>query len=1419
MALENIDFNSIRPINGSKDKGFEEFVCQLAKRENIQNAVRFTRNGTPDGGIECFWELSNGKKWAWQAKFFQNSLGNSQFQQIENSLKTALTNDSNIEKYFIAIPIDPPASNIKDKINMRTKWNVHIKKWKEIYQNTDIVSWWYSDLITLLQKPENSTFLKFWFDKMFFDDLWFYNQNKSAICDLGPRYTPEINVEINSSMIFDGIEASNEISKLYCERLGLLFQRLQTLLRYNTIIIPVSLKIIKLCIEKLVQTYSNIDETATGSIIDFELVRVEIKKLNESLNNLYSINEESFKGIKKKCALKNSSLDEFDRFRSDLRRAENELYNLKEFTNSCSVRLYEAPFLLLTGDAGSGKSHQIAHYVDSRNKRGLKSVLLLGQKFTDLRDPKAQIIEQLDLDCKYEEFLEALNYKAGIEHNRIIIFIDAINEGAGYELWKSHLKGLIAQIKQYKYLGLVLSLRSTYLELFNDLLKEFSEFKLNGFYGIGYDAIRIFFAYYKIKVPTVPLLNPEFLNPLFLKLFCEGLYKNGIDSFDGNDLSIDHVFSFYVEAINKRVFKSNSSLDILKEIINALIDKQIEYGINTGFKYFTLAEICYNICHKYGITDNPWRELISEGLFFEDCYGENRYVRFTYERLNDFLLAQRVATSKNLPKIKLLLGAFRHPENYQGIYNALAILLPIHQKKEIFEYISSLKLEHVIVNSFVDSLYWRNTKNFDKKDSDFINGTVLKYEDIFFNALITCATNPNSYFNANKTHKYLMKQSLSDRDSIWTIFLHRTYVYDVNSIKCLLEWASYQGDKSFIDDNVIELSCIILGWFLVSQNRELRDRTTKALVVLLKDRPNITIKILKKFESVNDPYILERLYAIAYGVSLRANDLSFLPELSIYVYKTIFDKEKVYPHILLRDYARGIIEYAITNKIHLDIDKSKITPPYKSDFPRIPTDSEIKKYDIDYTDIKGNDTLWSVKAILNSMIVEYPRGGGRCLYGDFGRYVFQSAISNFKHGYQSKWDFISDMHNIAVKRIFDLGYDAKKHGNFDRFHSSEDRDVPKVERIGKKYQWIALHEILAYLSDKYKITANFWNKKDLGYFFSGPWEVYARDIDPSYIGKLHTDNIVSEFQYNAWNKDFTSWLRNEDDFPDPISIISGVGNEWLLLNGHLHWEEPKNIFMAKYDHSVESLFYHFNGYFIGNECENKIKGWLESKDFGGRWLPEASGLSEIFIGEYAWRFDRINDSYDFSKCTFSERIETGEYEEDNILNIDEAIKRIYGKGLKGKILKNKLKEHKIVKYSKTREIEIGNAFFTNAGDYSCSMSQDFSRNDNSINIPKPCKMLFDYFKLRHKEYENLLYDEKDELVCFSNKHSMYFKKNKLIEFLQKKNMCIIWTLLAEKLIMPEERVVPNTNTLSGVYSLSSNHDVIGKSKHSLGPSC
>lgn len=76
------------------------------------------------------------------------------------------------------------------------------------------------------------------------------------------------------------------------------------------------------------------------------------------------------------------------------------------------------------------------------------------------------------------------------------------------------------------------------------------------------------------------------------------------------------------------------------------------------------------------------------------------------------------------------------------------------------------------------------------------------------------------------------------------------------------------------------------------------------------------------------------------------------------------------------------------------------------------------------------------------------------------------------------------------------------HGRYDRFakdwtfRHSEDR----IDRVGKKYQWIAFYEIMGILSDNYKFkddyASNGYGEYEL---FHGTWQSLLRDINPSLI--------------------------------------------------------------------------------------------------------------------------------------------------------------------------------------------------------------------------------------------------------------------------------------------------------------------------------
>lgn len=101
----NLNWHEIRTINNSLNEGFEEFVCQLARKEEIINKKRFIRKGKPDAGVECYWALEDGSEWAWQAKYFTNSLTNTQWGEIDHSVRTVIEKHKNVSRYIIAMPL------------------------------------------------------------------------------------------------------------------------------------------------------------------------------------------------------------------------------------------------------------------------------------------------------------------------------------------------------------------------------------------------------------------------------------------------------------------------------------------------------------------------------------------------------------------------------------------------------------------------------------------------------------------------------------------------------------------------------------------------------------------------------------------------------------------------------------------------------------------------------------------------------------------------------------------------------------------------------------------------------------------------------------------------------------------------------------------------------------------------------------------------------------------------------------------------------------------------------------------------------------------------------------------------------------------------------------------------------------------
>jgi hypothetical protein len=1410
-----INWNNIRPINGSLHEGFEEFVCQLANKKKYPLQQNFIRVGKPDGGKECFWEFSNGDLYCWQAKYFTTSLSSVQWSQIEKSIKTTIDNHPNLKKYFVAIPIDMPDVKVNGRVSMLAKWDKLCRKWEMYAKGKGIILtfeyWGNHDLIKMISSPAFQGFNYFWFNQTEFTDDWFDWKNKESITALGNRYTPELNYQLEISDIFEGISQQPEFQKSlekYLETIVNSF-RPHVLGKTNNRLKDL-INAITLALEDLKNLYSNIifEENQKMPFLALNTICKNLLKLTgDIVTELYNLIEAK---RKEKKELQSSSY--YSRpYASEL----NSIYEFEDsinkainYFNSAPCKLYNNPFLLITGDAGMGKSHLLADVIERRKSNNMLSLLLLGENFSTKELPWTQIINNQLRKAGIDEFifLDALNAKAESIQSRIIIFIDAINEGEGRNIWPKSIKHFIETVKEYPWLGLVLTVRSSFERLITPVAVLTSDIITRtvhkGFYGVEYEAASKFFKHYNITQPHYPLLNPEFQNPLFLKLFCQSISEKGFKEIPQGYEGIVTIVDSFIDNINERLSSEaylyyDEHKKLVQKAVYSIIQEMAVQNID-AISYEEADNIVDKIFSNNCAIKEPYlKRLISEGLFNVDLFWEENgksydVVFFAYQRFQDHITVSMLLNdycdfgSSNygdaVKKMEQLLSTNFVASENQNIIDALSIQIPERLNKELFELFPEKKEYSSIIDGFINSLIWRKHQTIGDSADNYVTDVILKdeyYVNYFFDIIISKTFSTTFSFNATYINFFLKNFSLAERDARWTTFLQNKYgeKSDSNSVRRLINWAWNDDDKSYIGDEEIYLTSVCLTWFLTSSNRYLRDSATKALICMLCGRQSLLIRLLKEFKTVNDPYVYERLYAVAYGITVRSFNKHHAKILCDYVYQTIFNQDIVYQHILLRDYARGIIEYALTKETTLEIDLKKIRPPYSSVMlpQKFPTNKLVDKL---YAP-KGNSgnydgENWGSTAILNSMTTEYGRGIAG--YGDFGRYTFQHAFDD--------WDIdYNGLSNYAVKLIFELGYNPLVFSKFDS-EQGTGRINGHLERIGKKYQWIIFYELLARVSDQCVLKdESDWNSPKKAINFEGPWYPYVRDIDPTMIIRDTKHERYEAYSQHWWfNKNYSYWkdadeiwINKLDDLPQPEDIIQ-VFNEnncaWLWLEMQPTWSEPKSLRVEFKDTDRKSITYWVNSYIIDRTEFEKFKKEF-SKSVKYNDLPDTRTMYTVFSREYYWSsaFNFFNKPY------YDGRQPTEIYDKKNTY--------------------------------------IGNAFRT--AEYFL-WEEEFDRSKNlAIQFYKPSHFLQKQLSLEFSTKEGEFVNEFGEMVCFDpsvNQKSisgLLIEKQTLVEWLNRENLSIFWIVLGEKNILSHNwrnKTYPSQVQFCGLYSMKDN-DITG----------
>lgn len=1016
----SLNWNNLRPWDGSQRSAFEELCCQLAGSEDMPNGAKFIRKGAPDAGVECFWKLPNDYEHCWQAKYFLSPPDSNQWDQIDDSVKTALEKHPNVYKYTICLPIDRPDARIEGQKSCLEKWNDHVAKWERWVNDknmtVEFVFWGESQIFQRLSQEKHRGRYLFWFDKDLLSYQKMLNQIDETIANVGPRYTPELNIHLELSKAFDFIARTEKYTFELRKNIGFFNRKLQSLVtkEYSDSLQDNIGKIKTLGMELI----GNLSRLANSAI---EIVDLEnLSNLLSTLRGLFWDSEKVINKAKSEEHVTKTNnkpedmtyyhySEKYDRWLYNIREVRKAIDNLYVFIESNNAQLAMNPAMLLSGPAGSGKTHLLCDLAKERLTQKLPTTFLLGQHFRE-GEPWEQIIRQLQLNCQTkEELLGILDAAGQATGTRTLILIDAINETYSKKMWPSYLAGILEAVKRYPWVGIVISIRNTYFEYMipQQLIEERKLIAVphKGFAGIEYKAMREFFRYYNIKQPDVPLLSPEFQNPLFLKLFCSGLNNLGITEIPRGSQNITKVYENFINSVNNKLSNENIlNYDprdkIVWKTIKGLADKMAERN-DSRIPLNEAKGIVHEILPSDGYHNSLFYHLKTEGIITESImYTEDtcvEAVQFSYERFADHLITKYLldkhlnvdapeSSFKNgQPLAKLFTTEFSW--HYEGLIEAISIQLPEKIGKELIELVPQYAKRSSVQQAFLDSLVWRDPKSTNKKTKDIINDYIIQdnYNQLM-ETFITVATLKDHPFNADSLHRYLLKHDLPNRDATWSIFLFYQ-VGENGAVDRLIDWAWSPEDKSHIDDSSILLAAKTLAWFLTTSQRYLRDRATKALVSLLTDRIHIMKELLDEFKSVDDPYVLERLYASAYGCAMRSKNEEEVNQLAIETYNLIFKDGTPPVNISLRGYARCLVELGLDHNPDLDIDVNNVRPPYHSKWPEnIPAKDDVRaKYKIPYHDKTTDEE----------------RGQGRIVFSvldwDFARYIIgtNSGYSNW----------------------------------------------------------------------------------------------------------------------------------------------------------------------------------------------------------------------------------------------------------------------------------------------------------------------------------------------------------------------------------------------------------------------------------------
>lgn len=356
---------------------------------------------------------------------------------------------------------------------------------------------------------------------------------------------------------------------------------------------------------------------------------------------------------------------------------------------------------------------------------------------------------------------------------------------------------------------------------------------------------------------------------------------------------------------------------------------------------------------------------------------------------------------------------------------------------------------------------------------------------------------------------------------------------------------------------------------------------------------------------------------------------------------------------------------------------------------------------------------------------------------------------------EQPWLDPSIMQRYILWRVFDLGWTVERFGRFDlHINTRGGRDSHKPERIGKKYQWIAYHEILAYLSDHHQFDSGYSDDPSR-YRFNGPWQLHGRDIDPTAVTHLRTRAESGKdkrsiwwqsYEFDEWRPDLATreWLDLKLDEQELVQLLQVAdpqdGSKWLNLRALRSWRDPSWTGSENDPEDRRQVWIHANAYFVDARKADEFYQWARQVNFMGRWMPEPKHETSIFLGEHSWSPAFLDRQGMDTNTVVQTRPETPDCPTSVYLTAFE--------------------------------------YLNESGDYDCSLQ-------NSHTFVVPERMLIEGMDLRWGGGDSDYFDADEHLGAFASDPSgsttsLLVREDLIRQFLERERLALVWTVVGEK---------------------------------------